>query len=136
MMVFGRWQDAMRRPVQESRQQLAWTDCLWTSANTGWDKKPNVRIVFGRWQDVLPQLGTYDGIFFDTFGEYYDDLRWECSVKKVLISPHYLMQLGTAVVQSRTAAPGESRQVTRTNQHLPIAILLNPNPIAMCRQAL
>jgi len=34
-----------------------------------------VRIVFGRWQDVLPQLGTYDGIFFDTFGEYYDDLR-------------------------------------------------------------
>ncbi len=34
-----------------------------------------MRIVFGRWQDVLPQLGTYDGIFFDTFGEYYDDLR-------------------------------------------------------------
>lgn len=32
----------------------------------GWDKKPGVRIVFGRWQDVLPQLGTYDGIFFDT----------------------------------------------------------------------
>lgn len=28
---------------------------------TGWDKKPNVRIVFGRWQDVLPQLGSYDG---------------------------------------------------------------------------
>jgi hypothetical protein len=32
----------------------------------GWDKKPGVRIVFGRWQDVLPQLRTYDGIFFDT----------------------------------------------------------------------
>ena len=25
-----------------------------------------MRILFGRWQDVLPQLGTYDGIFFDT----------------------------------------------------------------------
>jgi protein arginine N-methyltransferase 2 len=34
----------------------------------GWDKKPGVRILFGRWQDVLPQLGgsSYDGIFFDT----------------------------------------------------------------------
>ncbi|GAQ80409.1 ankyrin repeat family protein [Klebsormidium nitens] len=41
----------------------------------GWDKKPGVRICFGRWQDVLPQLGRFDGIFFDTFGEYYDDLR-------------------------------------------------------------
>ncbi|KAL3677392.1 hypothetical protein R1sor_027340 [Riccia sorocarpa] len=42
---------------------------------TGWGEKPNVRIIFGRWQDVLPQLGTYDGIFFDTFGEYYEDMR-------------------------------------------------------------
>ena len=32
----------------------------------GWDKNPGVRILFGRWQDVLPQLETYDGIFFDT----------------------------------------------------------------------
>ena len=36
------------------------------TAAAGWDQKPGVRIVFGRWQDVLPQLGTYDGIFFDT----------------------------------------------------------------------
>ncbi|KAJ3205294.1 hypothetical protein HDU67_008928 [Dinochytrium kinnereticum] len=41
----------------------------------GWDKKPGVRILFGRWQDVLDQLETYDGIFFDTFGEFYDDLK-------------------------------------------------------------
>jgi protein arginine N-methyltransferase 2 len=41
----------------------------------GWDKKPNVRIIFGKWQDVLDQLETYDGIFFDTFGEYYKDLK-------------------------------------------------------------
>ncbi|KAJ3106190.1 hypothetical protein HDU97_006823 [Phlyctochytrium planicorne] len=41
----------------------------------GWDKKPGVRILFGRWQDVMDQLETYDGIFFDTFGEFYDDLR-------------------------------------------------------------
>jgi protein arginine N-methyltransferase 2 len=41
----------------------------------GWDKLPGVRIIFGRWQDVLDQLELYDGIFFDTFGEYYDDLK-------------------------------------------------------------
>ncbi|KAJ3392020.1 hypothetical protein HDU84_004948 [Entophlyctis sp. JEL0112] len=41
----------------------------------GWDKKPNVRILFGRWQDVADQLEAYDGVFFDTFGEDYDALR-------------------------------------------------------------
>ncbi|KAI8912592.1 S-adenosyl-L-methionine-dependent methyltransferase [Gorgonomyces haynaldii] len=41
----------------------------------GWDKKPNVKILYGRWQDVQDQLELYDGIFFDTFGEYYDDLK-------------------------------------------------------------
>ncbi|KAG0308949.1 hypothetical protein BGZ97_013212 [Linnemannia gamsii] len=41
----------------------------------GWDKKPGVKILFGRWQDVADQLEIYDGIFFDTFGEFYEDLR-------------------------------------------------------------
>ncbi|KAH7510918.1 hypothetical protein FEM48_ZijujUnG0064800 [Ziziphus jujuba var. spinosa] len=43
--------------------------------STGWGEKDNVKIIFGRWQDILPQLGSYDGIFFDTYGEYYEDLR-------------------------------------------------------------
>ncbi|XP_021283642.1 protein arginine N-methyltransferase 2 [Herrania umbratica] len=42
---------------------------------TGWGKKDNVKIIFGRWQDVLSELESYDGIFFDTYGEYYEDLR-------------------------------------------------------------
>eukprot|EP01018_Ginkgo_biloba_P040211 Gb_21044 [translate_table: standard] len=42
---------------------------------TGWGVKPNVNIIFGRWQDVLPQLESYDGIFFDTYGEYYEDMK-------------------------------------------------------------
>nr|DAD21368.1 TPA_asm: hypothetical protein HUJ06_022831 [Nelumbo nucifera] len=42
---------------------------------TGWAEKDNVKIIFGRWQDVLPQLESYDGIFFDTYGEYYEDMR-------------------------------------------------------------
>ena len=42
----------------------------------GWDKKPGVRILFGRWQDVMPQIQEqqYDAIYFDTFGEFYKDL--------------------------------------------------------------
>jgi len=42
---------------------------------SGWGGKKNVKIIFGRWQDVISQLETYDGIFFDTYGEYYEDLR-------------------------------------------------------------
>jgi len=40
-----------------------------------WDQKPNVRICFGRWQDVIPQLiqqgVVVDAIFFDTYGGTY-----------------------------------------------------------------
>lgn len=42
---------------------------------TGWDTKENVRVVFGRWQDVIDDLGPFDGIFFDTYGEYYEDMQ-------------------------------------------------------------
>ena len=35
----------------------------------GWDKKPGVTILFGRWQDMVPTLTqAFDGIFFDTYG--------------------------------------------------------------------
>ncbi|KAL3145046.1 hypothetical protein ABBQ32_003537 [Trebouxia sp. C0010 RCD-2024] len=50
-------------------------DVLHKMEEDGWEDRPNVRVVHGRWQDVLPQLGQYDGIFFDTFGEDYEDLR-------------------------------------------------------------
>ena len=59
--------------ASENRTERHWK-CL-GCATAGWGDKPGVRIVFGRWQDVLPQLTQYDGIFFDTYGEYYEDLR-------------------------------------------------------------
>jgi hypothetical protein len=34
-----------------------------------------VRVVFGRWQDVAGQLEKYDGIFFDTYSEHYLHMR-------------------------------------------------------------
>jgi len=45
----------------------------------GWDKKPNVRICYGKWQDVVPQLIQeglqLDGIFFDTYAEHFFDME-------------------------------------------------------------
>lgn len=54
----------------------------------GWDKKPGVTICFGRWQDVVPTLTqTFDGIFFDTYGEFYDDLRAFHDVVPNMLNP-------------------------------------------------
>jgi protein arginine N-methyltransferase 2 len=36
----------------------------------GWDKKPNVKIIFSKWQDVIGDLPKYDGIYFDTWLDY------------------------------------------------------------------
>lgn len=79
----------------------------------GWDKKEGVRILFGRWQDVIESIEEkFDGIFFDTYGgkdffwlffliqtrsptshqtcqnlEFYDDLRkFHASVPNILHS--------------------------------------------------
>ena len=45
----------------------------------GWDKKPGVRVEFGKWQKVLPNLIAegveLDGIFYDTYGEHYTDME-------------------------------------------------------------
>jgi protein arginine N-methyltransferase 2 len=58
----------------------------------GWFDKPNVRIVPHRWQDVdLSSFGPFDAIFFDTFGEYLDDLRefHETLPRLLSSSPHH-----------------------------------------------
>jgi protein arginine N-methyltransferase 2 len=46
----------------------------------GCNAKPNVRVCFGRWQDVLPILRRegdveFDGIFFDTYAEHSYDME-------------------------------------------------------------
>mgnify|MGYP001026545388 CR=1 FL=1 len=35
----------------------------------GWLKKPNTRILFSRWQEVLEHLPKFDGIYIDTWNE-------------------------------------------------------------------
>ena len=49
-------------------------DVLAAMQQEGWASKPGVRILQGRWQDVLPGGATYDAIFWDTFGESVDEL--------------------------------------------------------------
>ena len=45
----------------------------------GWLSKSNVRVMHGKWQDELPKLVdeglTFDGIFFDTYGEHWADME-------------------------------------------------------------
>jgi protein arginine N-methyltransferase 2 len=47
--------------------------------------KPNVIIVTGSWYNVLDDLSTYDGIFYDTFGDM--DVRYFSSSLSTLIKP-------------------------------------------------
>lgn len=59
----------------------------------GWDKKNNVRICYGRWQDELPKLVDegleFDGIFYDTYGEHFTDLEdFHELMAKVLHKPN------------------------------------------------
>ena len=35
----------------------------------GWLKKPNVKVIFKPWQEVIHYLPKFDGIYFDTWGE-------------------------------------------------------------------
>eukprot|EP00978_Attheya_sp_CCMP212_P033584 scaffold136201_cov54-Attheya_sp.AAC.4 len=58
-----------------------------------WDQKPNVRICFGKWQTVLPQLiqegVILDGIFYDTYGEHFTDLEdFHDGMVQLLAKPH------------------------------------------------
>lgn len=50
-------------------------DVIKKMKDSGWGNKPGVKIVEGRWQDVISDLGPFDGVFFDTYGEYYPDMR-------------------------------------------------------------
>lgn len=44
----------------------------------GWDKKPRVSVLFGRWEDVVPTLERqFDGVFFDTFDDDFEAFHAE-----------------------------------------------------------
>lgn len=60
---------------------------------TGWLSKPNVRVCFGKWQDVLPQLiregVMLDAIFYDTYGEHFMDMEdFHALMTQILAKPH------------------------------------------------
>tara|TARA_R110000823_G_scaffold290437_1_gene408731 strand:- start:1185 stop:1829 length:645 start_codon:yes stop_codon:yes gene_type:complete len=48
----------------------------------GWLKKPNVKVIFKPWQEVLNYLPKFDGIYFDTWLESQDDFDY--NIKNML----------------------------------------------------
>lgn len=64
----------MRHPQSHTIIE-AHPDVIQKMMDSGWGSKPGMKIVQGRWQDVISDLGPFDGVFFDTYGEYYPDMR-------------------------------------------------------------
>ena len=84
-----------RRPAVRSHTIVeAHPDVYAHMRRQGWTdpkRSPNVTVRFGRWQDVLrpiaeandrlpggaadPRAIAFDGVFFDTYGEAYEDMR-------------------------------------------------------------
>lgn len=59
--------------------------------DSGWGERPGVRILFGKWQDVLAQdTQAYDAIFFDTYSEHYDAMREFHALLPRLLQPQGL----------------------------------------------
>lgn len=71
----------------------------------GWDKKPGVRIVFGRWQDVMDQLGQYDGGICFLAGRNGSNLPLQLRAR--LIAPSWCL-----VVQASSSTPTRSTMRT------------------------
>lgn len=67
-------------------------DVLAKMKKDGWYEKPNVRILEGRWQNSLNKLldegeTFFDGIYYDTFSEHYQDMLDLYDVIVGLIKP-------------------------------------------------
>jgi protein arginine N-methyltransferase 2 len=67
-------------------------DVLAKLKKDGWYEKPNVVILEGRWQDNLDNLlsaGTFfNGIYYDTFSEHYEDMLELFDYIVGLLKPH------------------------------------------------
>lgn len=56
-------------PIQSHTIIEAHPDVYAKMIEDGWDTKPNVKIIFSKWQDVIVDLPKYDGIYFDTWND-------------------------------------------------------------------
>lgn len=72
--------DTMIQAKNPTRHYIseAHPDVLKKMKEDGWYDKPGVVILEGKWQDTLPDLLTkgvfFDGIYYDTFSEHYEDM--------------------------------------------------------------
>ncbi len=92
--------------------------------NDGWDKKPNVRICFGRWQDELPKLLNegvkFDGIFYDTYGEHFTDLEdFHQIMAKMLNKPNGIYSFFNGLAPDNLFFHGVGKYLLRVRQSVP-----------------
>lgn len=84
--IFDRFVEELRAEGRVDQHVVveAHPDVMKRIVAEGFDKLPNVTVIFGRWQDalldgrLLAAVGggaNYDCIFFDTFAEHYSDMR-------------------------------------------------------------
>lgn len=82
-------------------------DVLSRMRQDGWYDKPNVVVLEGRWQDSLNRLldeGTvfFDGIYYDTFSEHYQDMLDLYDVVVGLLKPEGVFSFFNGLGADRT----------------------------------
>ena len=108
--------DGCLQELQPSQHTIveAHPDVLARMREQGWFDKPNVRVVRGRWQDAhLESLGPFDGVFFDTFGEFLDDLREFHELLPRLLSPSGLYSFFNGMAPNSFFFQGVVAEVVR-----------------------
>lgn len=88
----------------------------------GWDKKPNTKICFGKWQDVVPKLVQegvqLDGIFFDTYGEHFTDMEdFHMLVPQMLSKPNGIYSFFNGLAPDNLFFHGVACQCVKLQLH-------------------
>mmetsp|Transcript_14792 Transcript_14792/g.33590 ORF Transcript_14792/g.33590 Transcript_14792/m.33590 type:complete len:213 (-) Transcript_14792:67-705(-) len=85
----------------------------------GWHEKPNVVVLFGRWQDVVPQQLVQhgiqmDAIFWDTYGEHAQDLQdFHNYLPQLLRRPHGIYSFFNGLAPDNLFFHGVACQVVK-----------------------
>lgn len=113
----------------------------------GWNEKENVRICFGKWQDIMPNLIkeglSFDGIFYDTYGEHFTDLEdFQLSVSKTLQKPDGIYSFFNGLAPDNLFFHGVACQCVKLqlahlgleSEFAPCEIRVNENEWVGCRR--
>jgi protein arginine N-methyltransferase 2 len=114
--AFQKWNPALHIIIE------AHPDVYQRMLDEKWDEKPNVRICFGKWQDVLPKLiqegVMVDGIFYDTYGEHFLDLEdFHNGMVQMLSKPHGVYSFFNGLAPDNIFFHGVGKIVSQNVMH-------------------